>query len=79
MSELNMEEMGEIFGGNDDGGYAKKPGAKKGCKIYQIQPGDTLYKIAKNNKTSVDAIMKVNPEIKDRSLIRAGHYIYIPA
>jgi len=38
--------------------------------MYTVQPGDTLYKIAKENKTTVDLLMKSNNLTK--SLIRPG-------
>ena len=77
--ELNMNEMEQVVGGKNEGGYEKKPGEKKGCTIYQIVRGDTLIKIAKRNNTTVDKIMAVNPELVNRSYIVAGCYIYIPA
>ena len=78
MMELNLAEMENVTGGKDEGGYSKKPAAKAGCKIYKIVSGDTLIKIANRNKTTVEAIMKVNPELKKASFIVAGCYIYIP-
>ena len=77
--ELNMNEMEQVIGGKNEGGYAKKPGAKRGCTIYKIVSGDTLIKIAKRDNTTVDKIMAVNPELVNRSYIVAGCYIYIPA
>ncbi|MFH1460497.1 MAG: divergent PAP2 family protein [Candidatus Omnitrophota bacterium] len=38
--------------------------------LYEVQPGDSLYKIAKNHNTTVDLIMKSN-NLKD-SLINPG-------
>ena len=77
--ELNMNEMEQVIGGKNEGGYTKKPGAKRGCTIYKIVSGDTLIKIARRNNTTVDKIMAVNPELVNRSYIVAGCYIYIPA
>ena len=70
--ELNAEELEQVVGG-----AYKKPAEKKGYIIYQIQPGDTLYKIAKAHKTTVDALLSYNPQITNRNLIRAGAYMYI--
>lgn len=78
MNELNINELENVTGGKC-GGYSKKPAAKAGCKIYRIVSGDTLIKIAARNKTTVKAIMAVNPELKDAGFIVAGCYIYIPA
>jgi LysM repeat protein len=39
---------------------------------YTIKAGDTLGKIAKDNGTTVDALMKANPQIKSANNIAAG-------
>jgi LysM repeat protein/uncharacterized protein YbaA (DUF1428 family) len=39
---------------------------------YTIKPGDTLSEIAAQNKTSIDSLMKANPQITDQDVIRAG-------
>ena len=77
--ELNMNELEQVVGGKNEGGYAKKPAERAGRKIYQIVSGDTLIKIARRNNTTVDKIMAINPELKNRNFIVAGCYIYIPA
>ena len=77
--ELNMNEMEQVVGGKNEGGYERKPGEKKGCTIYQIVSGDTLGKIARRNNTTVDNIMAINPELKNMNFIVAGCYIYLPA
>ena len=79
MMELNLDQMEEISGGKNEGGYAKKPGSKKGCIIYQVQSKDTLTKIANRYNTTVNAIMKVNSELVDKNFIVTGCYIYVPA
>ncbi len=47
-------------------------------KVYIVQPGDTLFKIAQRFNTTVDAILAINPEIKDPNLIFPGQKILIP-
>lgn len=47
-------------------------------KIYQIQPGDTLTKLGAKFFAPVDAFLFVTPQIKNKDLIRAGDYIYVP-
>ena len=50
-------------------------------KSYEIQRGDTLSKIAKDNSTTVDAIMYLNQgnkAIRNRDLIYAGSTIKLP-
>ena len=79
MTELNLNEMEQVIGGKDEGGYTRKPKAKAGCIIYKIKSGETLGKIARAHGTTVEKIMKVNPELKNPNFIVAGCYIYIPA
>jgi len=45
---------------------------------YRIQSGDTLSRIAQRNNTSVSALMKANPQIKNANLIYAGRSLNIP-
>ena len=78
MNELNLNELENVTGGKNEGGYTQKPGAKKGCKIYKIVHGDTLTKIANRNNTTVQKIMDVNPELKNPGFIVSGCYIYVP-
>ena len=77
--ELNLNEMEEVSGGKNEGGYARKPREKAGCKIYKIKSGDTLIKIAKHHGTTAEHLMRINPELTNRSIIVAGCYIYVPA
>ena len=44
---------------------------------YTVKRGDTLTAIANRNKTTVEAIMKLNPQIKDKNKIKAGQVIRI--
>jgi len=43
-----------------------------------IKSGDTLSQLAQQHGTSVDALMKANPKIKDANLIYAGDTLNIP-
>ena len=45
---------------------------------YKIKKGDNLTKIAKANGTTVQALLKANPNIKNPNLIYAGETIKIP-
>jgi LysM repeat protein len=49
-----------------------------GIKDYLIKPGDNLTKIAAANKTSVDYLMLINPQISNPNLIYAGQTMNIP-
>ena len=55
------------------------PPAGPGGQLYYAQSGDTLRKIAAKFNTSVDAILKVNPQITNPNLIYVGQAISIPA
>lgn len=48
-------------------------------KVYVVQKGDTLFTIAQRFGTTVDAILKINPEIKDPNKIFPGQKILIPS
>ena len=48
-------------------------------QIYVVKPGDNLGKIAKRFKTTIEAILKANPQIKDANKIKVGDEITIPS
>lgn len=48
------------------------------AKQYTIRAGDTLWDIAQKEKTTVGAILALNPEIKDASRIYPGQVIRLP-
>lgn len=48
-------------------------------QVYTIQRGDTLRKIATRLNTTVDTILRVNPQIYNPNLIYAGQAINLPA
>jgi LysM repeat protein len=43
-----------------------------------VKAGDSLGKIAKRFKTTVEAILRANPQIKDANKIKIGDQITIP-
>lgn len=47
-------------------------------RSYKINRGDTLWKLARENGTTIEEILRLNPSIKDRNSIRAGDTIDIP-
>ena len=49
--------------------------APLGGSSYEIKKGDTLSAIAKRKNTTVAALMRMNPKIKDKDKIRAGQFI----
>lgn len=60
------QEKGKRFGAAPKVQFPKTKGS------YKIKSGDTLAGIAKARGTTVAAIMKANPGIKDKNKIRAG-------
>jgi LysM repeat protein len=48
-------------------------------QTYYVQKGDTLRKIASKFSTTVDAILKVNPQITNPNVIYVGQAIKIPS
>ena len=63
-------------------GTAKRKSSVKdvaplGGSSYKIKSGDTLSAIARRNNTTVAALMKMNPKIKDKDKIRAGQFIKV--
>ena len=59
----------------------KAPAAAASSTDYKIKPRDTLGKIAKENGVSLAAMLKANPQLKDRTgnTIRAGDNLKIPS
>jgi LysM repeat protein len=51
--------------------------APLGGSNYKIKSGDTLSAIARRNNTTVAALMRMNPKIKDKDKIRAGQFIQV--
>jgi serine/threonine protein kinase len=56
----------------------RTPTATSACKIYVVQEGDSLSKIAKRFGVTVEDLLEANPQIKDRSIIRVGWELCIP-
>jgi LysM repeat protein len=50
-----------------------------GTQEYVVVKGDTLFKIAVRYGSSVQELMKLNPEIKDASKIYTGQKIRVPS
>jgi LysM repeat protein len=45
---------------------------------YRIQAGDTLWALSRRYGTTVDALMRANPQIANRNLIYTGRTLNIP-
>ncbi|PRX26485.1 LysM domain-containing protein [Orenia metallireducens] len=51
---------------------------KSGYSYYTVKTGDTLYQIAKKFNTTVEKIIAINPNIKNKNTIYPGQQIKIP-
>lgn len=65
---------------SDEDLTAVSGGASKGKKYvrHTVVKGDTLGKLAAHYKTTIEAIMDLNPIITNRNLIRIGWELNIP-
>ena len=78
--ELTPEELNDVVGGTGGSKHRLWMWGKTGCEVYQIQKGDTLYKLAQTYDTTVGKLMELNEGlITDMNDITAGYYIYVPA
>ena len=50
-------------------------GKEKSETTYEIQSGDNLSKIAEANNTTVEELMKKNPQITNKNMIKSGESI----
>ena len=78
MKELNLNEMETVSGGVVAGGMKDKPAARNGYIIHKITATDTVWALSRHYGCTMDDILKANPTIQDKSLIRTGYYLYIP-
>jgi LysM repeat protein len=51
----------------------------KGKRKIRIRKGDTLSELAEEYDTTVERLMKLNPQIKDKDLIYAGDNLNVPS
>ena len=54
-----------------------QPPPPPGGSVYYVQRGDTLRKIAARYGTTVDALLKLNPQIKNPNIIYIGQAITV--
>ena len=77
--ELNTSELEAVNGGIvPAGGVKQKPVPKAGYIVHQITAMDTVWGLSRKYNVTMDAIVKANPSIKDKRLIRTGYLLYIP-
>lgn len=49
-----------------------------GAKVYLVQPGDSLSEIAQRYNSSVNTLLKLNPDITNPNIIYPGQQILLP-
>ena len=79
-SAIGTKGMGDRSGmktGSSRRMSSVKDVAPLGGSSYEIKKGDTLSAIAKRKNTTVAALMRMNPKIKDKDKIRAGQFIKV--
>jgi tyrosinase len=60
-------------------GGSTVPTPAPGGSVYVVKPGDTLKKIAAWAGTTLDALLKANPQITNANVIYVGQVINLPA
>ncbi len=76
--DLNLNEMEKAAGGVIAGGVKNKPPEKAGYIVHQITNTDTVWGLSRHYNCTMDDIVKANPSIQDKRLIRTGYWLYIP-
>lgn len=56
---------------------AVQNGQSVGVSTYKVVKGDTLWAIAKKYGTTLEQLLKLNPQIKNPSLIRVGQEVRV--
>ena len=65
--KLDLEQLDEVTGGSKQKYYE-----------YTVKHGDTLIRISNHFHTTVEAIMRLNPRIKDKNFIVTGWVLKVP-
>ncbi len=81
-SRANLSPPGSSAGTN----VATQPGSSAGVQVisqlptgaYTVQAGDTLASIAESFNTTVNALLRANPQINNPNELTAGEMLYIP-
>ncbi len=72
---INEEVLDEVNGGANT---IEIDGVKILCRRHRVLQGETLSQLARDNNTTIKAIMKLNPIIKNKNDIRIGWVLRIP-
>ncbi|MFY9603899.1 MAG: SPOCS domain-containing protein [bacterium] len=71
--EVQLEVVTDVIGAGEVVGECPPH-----SRPYIVKPGDTLFAIAQAHHVTVDAILRINPQIKDPDVIDVGMRICIP-
>lgn len=58
--------------------FLKNAVIKPVIQTYTVRAGENLTKIAQRQETTVKELLKLNPKITNKDLIRTGQKIYVP-
>lgn len=80
LAACTSEKLGKYTGHKPPPPEAAASVGEGSVQVYTIKPGDTLYKIATQHKTTVADLIKLNPKLSAHPAeIKAGEKINIPA
>jgi LysM repeat protein len=75
--DSNRMQIGQVLIIPAPAAKPPSPSLPEGTVVYEVKPGDSLYAIAKEHKTTVKAIREVND--LSTSKIRPGQKLTIPS
>jgi LysM repeat protein len=78
ITNANLIYEGQRLTIYDKGTGNPPPPPPSGGQTYYVQSGDTLRKIASKFSTSVDVLIKLNPQITNPNVIYVGQAITVP-
>ena len=55
------------------------PCGASGCVVYVVRSGDTIGRVARRFGVSIEAILAVNPQLRDPNLIVTGQTLLLPS
>jgi len=75
-TKLNLQNVqGSTTKDNGNGNGNGNGDKKEEGGSYTVKSGNTLSQIAKDNNTTVEELMKKNPDIKNKNVINTGQTI----
>ena len=71
LTAATVEGLVELYG------LKKKEASEVPAKMYIVQPGDNLYRIARKHNMTLSDLTNLNPHITDPSYIEVGDIIFL--